>query len=193
MNKTTIYFKYGCMNSGKSLDLMKIAYNYEENNIKPLILKPIADTKEKGHIISRIGLKKQAIEISNKEEVKKLITDDTKVILIDEAQFLDTHIIDEIVNQSYNKKVGTIMFFGLKSDCRGNLFPGSKRIIEICDKIEESTSICWCGKKARQNVRVVNAQMIKDGPTVLIDEEQSEVKYITLCNYHYFKGEINEK
>lgn len=193
MIKTTIYFKYGCMNSGKSLELMKVSYNYEENNIIPLVLKPKIDSRESGKVISRTGLKKEAYEIETIQDLQKIedkFSEETKVILIDEAQFLSIEVIDLIVKYAYDNHVGAVMFFGLKSDFRGNLFEGSKRIIEVADKIEESTSICWCGKKARQNARVVNGKITKDGPTILVEDGKNIVEYITLCNYHYFKGQI---
>ncbi len=195
MNKTTIYYKYGCMNSGKSLELMKVCYNYEENGISSLVLKPKTDNKKEGMVISRTGLNKDAYEIdeNNFNVLDDLITKDTKVILIDEAQFLDVKVIDKIIELVYKYEVPTVMFFGLKNDFRGNLFEGAKRIIEVSDKIEESTSICWCGKKARQNARVVNGKIIKDGPTILVDNDKNKVEYVTLCNYHYYTKQLEKE
>lgn len=194
MNKTTIYFKYGSMNSGKSLELMKVAYNYEENGIYPLILKPKIDTRASGEVVSRTGLKKEAYEIGeDKNILKELIKKDKKVVLVDEAQFLSEDIIEEIVKLSYENGISSLMFFGLKVDFRGKLFEGSKKIIEMADKIEESTSICWCGKKARHNARVVNGTITKDGPTILVEDDKNVVDYVTLCNYHYFYGILGEE
>ncbi|MFV0288887.1 MAG: thymidine kinase [Mycoplasmatales bacterium] len=192
MKKTTIYFKYGCMNSGKSLELMKVAYNYEETGINPLVIKPKLDTRKKGEITSRVGLSKIAWELGedNIAEIKNQINHNTEVILVDESQFLSPEAIEELVKYSYECEVSSLMFFGLKSDFRGELFAGSKRIIELADKIEESTSICWCGRKARQNARVVNGEIVKEGPTILVDDDINQVEYITLCNYHYFKAQV---
>ncbi len=194
MNKTTIYFKYGSMNSGKSLELLKVAYNYEENGIVPLILKPHIDTRAKDQVVSRTGISKEAYEIDNDIEVlKDLIVEDKKVVLVDEAQFLSPEVIEEIVRLSYENKISSLMFFGLKVDFRGKLFEGSKKIIEMADKIEESTSICWCGKKARHNARVVNGKITKDGPTILVEDDKNVVDYVTLCNYHYFYGMLGDE
>ncbi len=194
MNKTTIYFKYGSMNSGKSLELLKVAYNYEENGIVPLILKPHVDTRAKDQVVSRTGISKEAHEIDNDIEVlKDLIVEDKKVVLVDEAQFLSPEVIEEIVRLSYENKISSLMFFGLKVDFRGKLFEGSKKIIEMADKIEESTSICWCGKKARHNARVVNGKITKDGPTILVEDNVNVVDYVTLCNYHYFYGMLGDE
>lgn len=193
-NRTTIYFKYGSMNSGKSLELIKVAFNYKENSIESLILKPRIDIRKPGFIFSRTGLELKANEfdIENSREIKDFLDKVDKkysVILVEEANFLSPDIVDILVEYAYNNEVNTLMFFGLKNDFRGNLFEGSKRIIEIADKIEESTSICWCGKKARQNARVINNELIKSGPTVLIDNNQ-EVNYEVLCNYHFWESQL---
>ncbi len=193
MNKTTIYFTYGSMNSGKSLELIKTAYNYKERNINYLVLKPKLDTRAAGKVSSRTGMSIDAVEFDEKnvDEVLRILDNSSpKIILIDESNFLKKEVVDIIVNYCYENDVNTLMFFGLKVDFRGNLFEGSKRIIECADKIEEATSICWCGKKARQNARVVNNKIIKDGPTILVDDNNTTVEYVPLCNYHYHMEEM---
>lgn len=195
MKKTSIYFKYGSMNSGKSLELIKVAYNYKENNIDCLVLKPKLDTRAVGKVTSRTKLEVSAIEIDEREPksvFEVLKNNHSDIILVDEANFLSKEVVDCIIDYCYNHNVSTLMFFGLKVDFRGNLFEGSKRIIECADKIEESTSICWCGKKARQNARVVNGKIIKDGPTILVDDEKISVVYTPLCNYHYRKELLSD-
>lgn len=193
---TKIQFKYGSMNSGKSLELIKIAYNFKENNIDTLILKPKIDTRKANKVFSRANLEVDAVEISESdhEDTLKKIVDkigNAKVIMVDESNFLSEKSVDAIIDYAYEHKLNAVMFFGLKVDFRGNLFEGTKRIIERADKIEESTSICWCGKKARQNARVVNNKIIKTGETVVIDDDADKVTYISLCNYHYYKEELS--
>lgn len=196
MAKTTIYFTYGSMNSGKSLELIKVAYNYNENGIDCLVLKPELDTRVPGKVSSRTKLEVDAVEIDQQDPeqtVKMLKANHSDIILVDEANFLSTTVVDAIVDYCYQHNVSSLMFFGLKVDFRGNLFDGSKRIIECADKIEEATSICWCGKKARQNARVVNGKIVKDGPTILVDDETTTVDYTPLCNYHFHMEMLNEK
>ncbi len=195
MKKTSVYFKYGCMNSGKSLELIKVAYNYQENDIESLILKPMLDTRVSGKVYSRTNLSMDAIDIKENDpiQIQTALNDkigNSKVILIDEANFLSADAVDVIIDYAYNNLIETVMFFGLKVDFRGNLFEGTRRIIERADKIEESTSICWCGKKARQNARVINGKIVKDGETILVDDGLSDIKYIPLCNYHFHKEEL---
>ncbi len=190
---TTIYFKYGAMNSGKSLELIKVAYNYKENGINSLVIKPDIDSREKNKIYSRTGLEWEAFEgkTDDVEQMTELLLNNKQnVILIEESQFFTKEIIDLIVKFAYEENIKAVIFFGLKVDFRGELFEGSKRVIELADKLEESTSICWCGKKARQNARVVNGKVTKDGPTILIDDDVTKVEYVTLCNYHFFTEEL---
>lgn len=193
---TTVYFKYGSMNSGKSLELIKVAYNYRENEIEPLVLKPDIDSRSIGNIYSRTGLllPAQDIDVADTAAVKSILeaNKETNVILIEEANFLSAEIIDTIIDFAFDNDISSVMFFGLKVDFRGELFEGSKRIIERADKLEEATSICWCGKKARQNARVVNGKITKDGPTILVDDDKTKVEYVTLCNYHYYKEELKD-
>ncbi len=192
--KTTVYFKYGAMNSGKSLELIKIAHNYRENGIDVLVIKPNIDSREKNKVFSRTGLKWDAIEaVTNDPDAMLNILKQNQqdIILFEESQFFSKEVIDVIVNYAYKNQLKAIIFFGLKVDFRGELFEGSKRIIELADKLEESTSICWCGKKARQNARVVNGKVTKDGPTILIDDDKTKVEYVTLCNYHFNTGELS--
>ncbi len=192
--KTTVYFKYGAMNSGKSLELIKIAHNYRENGIDVLVIKPNIDSREKNKVFSRTGLKWDAIEaVTNDPNAMLDILEQNQqdIILFEESQFFSKEVIDVIVNYAYENQLKAIIFFGLKVDFRGELFEGSKRIIELADKLEESTSICWCGKKARQNARVVNGKVTKDGPTILIDDDKTKVEYVTLCNYHFNTGKLS--
>ncbi len=191
---TKIYFKYGAMNSGKSLELIKIAYNYQENNINSLVLKPEIDTRAPGKIFSRAGLDWPAVEIKNdpQQVLEVLNKHEHQIVLVEEANFLSAEVIDAMVNYAYENQIDAIIFFGLKVDFRGNLFEGSKRIMELADKMEESTSICWCGRKARQNARIVNGKITKDGPTILVDDDATKVEYTTLCNYHYHYEMLSE-
>lgn len=194
---TTIYYKYGSMNSGKTLELIKVAHNYKENNIDCLILKPTIDTRRPGKVYSRVGLEMDAFEIKcdDPKEVKDILNRELGtffVILVEECSFLSKEVVDEIVNFAYDNHIYSVMFFGLKVDFRGELFGGTKRVIERADKIEEATSICWCGKKARQNARVVDGKVTKVGPTVMIEDGITMVEYVTLCNYHFYKEQLKD-
>lgn len=194
---TNIYFNYGAMNSGKSLELIKVAYNYAEQGHSTLVLKPNIDTRMPGFIYSRTGLKLPAVEIdcTDSNDLKKVLDRHINghfAILVEECNFLTPDVIDTIIDYAYEHDLNSVLFYGLKVDFRGELFAGTKRVIERADKIQESTSVCWCGKKARQNARVINGQVTKDGPTVMIDDDRTKVEYVTLCNYHFYCGQLKK-
>lgn len=187
-----LFFKYGAMNSGKSIEILKVAHNYEEQN-KPVVLMTSGlDTREGiGQIASRIGLKEAATPIFATTdilaEVQKL---DFKpfCILIDEAQFLKkqhvlelTKIVDELGIP--------VMAFGLKNDFRNELFEGSKYLLLYADKIEEMKTICWfCHKKAIMNLHYIDGLPVYEGDQVQIGGNEA---YYPVCRHHYFHPEIN--
>lgn len=186
-----LYFRYGSMNSGKSSVLMQVAYNYEENNKKVIVIKPIVDTKGGNKLSSRIGLKRKVdvllkrsdsvIENTNILEVKP------DCILVDEAQFLTRNQIDELWYIAKTHEI-PVVCFGLRTDFKTNSFPGSMRLLELADSLEEVATICSCGKKARFVGRKVNDEYVYDGEQVVIDGSDKRVEYVPLCGKCYIKN-----
>ena len=189
-----LYFRYGVMGSGKTIDLLKTSYNYKERGQKTLILTSIVDDRYGNGIVkSRIGLEEPAISISNNDSILEIfklscieIRDNMSFInigciLIDEVQFFNEKQIIELgdIVDLYNI---TVIAYGLKNDFKQDLFPGSKTLLSICDIIENISSICWCGKKATVNARINNGKIIYTGEQVLIGEND---KYISLCRKHF--------
>lgn len=184
-------FRYGPMNSGKSMNLLQMAYNYEENNKKVILIKSVVDTKGGDYLVSRIGPKrkiqiklgKKESLLSNKyiEEIKK-----TDAILADEAQFLTKSQVEElwIISKKFNIPV---ICFGLKTNFKSEFFEGSKRLFELSDKFKKLETICKCGKKARFNARKINGKYVKDGLENVIDKENKEIKYVPLCGKCYLE------
>lgn len=67
-----LYFRYGAMNCGKSSALMQVAYNYEQNNKKVIVIKSEIDTKGNNYLESRIGLKRKVdILLKENESIEK--------------------------------------------------------------------------------------------------------------------------
>lgn len=187
-----LFFKYGAMNSGKSIEILKVAHNYEEQN-KPVVLMTSGlDTREGiGQIASRIGLKEAATPIFATTDIFAAVQKlDFKpfCILIDEAQFLKkqhvlelTKIVDELGIP--------VMAFGLKNDFRNELFDGSKYLLLYADKIEEMKTICWfCHKKAIMNLHYIDGLPVYEGDQVQIGGNEA---YYPVCRHHYFHPEIN--
>lgn len=184
-------FRYGAMNSGKSMMLLQVAYNYTENNRNVLLLKSEIDTKGDDFLVSRIGPKRQVDIILKKDEpvLQKRYSrkiKNTECLLVDEVQFLNPKQIEELW---YIAKILDIpvICFGLKSDFQTNSFPGSKRLLELCDSITELETICTCGKKARFNARKINGRYTAVGEQNVIDGAHDNVEYVPLCGKCYIK------
>ena len=188
-----LYFRYGAMGSGKTRDLMKTYYNYTERGMRAIIMKPALDTKGGCKICSRDGSLLPIDYLVEKNDnlfkiIKKEIKDSKKpihCILVDEAEFLEECQIDELTDIVDYLDIPVICH-GLRADFRTNLFPGSKRLFELADSIEELKTVCFCGKKATMNTRMVNGKYVFEGDQVAIDGE-GDVTYNSLCRSCYKK------
>ncbi len=189
-----LYFRYGAMNSGKSALLLQVANNYEERGMKVKIIKPSVDTKAEDCISSRIGLKRKVdYLIAEKDNLKSFLKETSKenisCILVDEAQFLNSEQVDELF--LFTKKYDTpVICYGLRTDFKTNLFPGSKRLLELADVIEELYTICRCGKRAKFNARIVDGKFVTTGEQIAIDNQHT-VSYESLCGKCYLEKVLN--
>lgn len=184
-------YRYGPMNSGKSMAVLQMAYNYEENNKKVILIKSVVDTKGGDFLISRIGPKRK-VQIKLKKDESLFsgkymcMLDDLDAILVDEAQFLTKKQVEELWIIAKEKNIPVICF-GLKTNFKSEFFEGSKRLFELSDKFKELETICACGTKARFNARKVNGKFIKDGSEVEIDGENNTIEYVPLCGKCYLE------
>lgn len=185
-----LLFKYATMNSGKTIDLLRTAYNYEENNGIVLILKPKVDTKGEDKISSRIGIERKVdYLVCYDDELFELLKgklNNVNVILVDEAQFLSKKQIEDL---SIITKVMDIdvICYGLRVNFRGELFKGSQKLLEEADALDELVTLCECRKVARFVGRKVDGIYKLDGPEIIIDGSRKEVQYVPLCKECYFK------
>ena len=190
-----LYYRYSTMNAGKSIELIKVAYNYEERGKNVLCLVPSVDTRYgSGMITSRIGLQREAqvvheetniLELFMRENGKKNID----CVLIDECQFLKKHHVQELVEIVDSLDV-PVLAYGLKNDFRNELFEGSYYMLVYADKIEEIKTICWCGRKATMVARVVDGKFVKQGEQVVVGGNDM---YVSLCRKHYNDGRLGPK
>ncbi len=185
-----LLFKYATMNSGKTIDLIRTAYNYEENNGKVILLKPRVDTKGEDTVVTRIGLSRKVDYLVYYDdslfELLKGKLEGIDVILVDEAQFLSKNQIDELNIISKAMDINVICY-GLRVNFRGELFNGSKKLLEVADKLEELVTLCECKKIARFVGRKVNGEFVTSGKEIVIDGEDSKVEYVPLCGDCYLK------
>ncbi|MDR0298416.1 MAG: thymidine kinase [Streptococcaceae bacterium] len=187
-----LYFRYGTMNSGKSIDILKVTHNYEEEGKPVLLMTSILDTRVgQGVVASRIGISHDALAISDEMAVfdyVEQLTEKPACILIDEAQFLTkAHIYDfaRIVDELDIP----VMAYGLKNDFRNELFEGSKYLLLLSDKIEEIKTVCWfCHKKATMALRTIDGQPVYEGEQLQIGGNES---YLPVCRKHYMNPEAD--
>ncbi|KAF1302338.1 thymidine kinase [Enterococcus sp. JM9B] len=186
-----LFFKYGTMNSGKTIEILKVAHNYEEQDKPVVIMTSGVDTRSGiGNVSSRIGLEREAIPIFEETDIFQVICDlpfKPYCILIDEAQFLmKKHVLD--LTKVVDDLNIPVMAFGLKNDFRNELFEGSKYLLLYADKIEEMKTICWfCHKKATMNLHYIDGKPIYEGDQVQIGGNEA---YYPVCRHHYFHPEI---
>lgn len=189
-----LFFRYGTMNSGKSIEILKVAHNYEEQNKTIILMTSALDTRTGvGIVSSRIGLQRDAIPVATETNIFDLVQEtdpNAACVLIDEAQFLNRkHILQcaRIVDEMNIP----VMAFGLKNDFRNHLFEGSESLLLYADKIEELKTICWfCRRKATMNLRVHEGQPVYEGKQVQVGGNES---YYPVCRQHYFHPNLAQK
>jgi len=187
-----LYFRYSAMNAGKTTQLIQVKHNYEERGQNVLVLKPSIDQRSSVNTIkSRIGIECDCVLIKEDSDIIKLVIDYNKktpinCILVDEAQFLTRKQVMDLCYVIDEHNFPCIAY-GLRSDFKGNLFPGSQALLAMADAIEELKTICWCGKKALMNTRLLNGKAIYEGEQVMIGGNES---YISLCRKHWRDGKV---
>ena len=168
-----LYFKFGAMKCGKTRDLIKTWYNYNEKDMTVIIMKPGDDKKAGGNIQSRANEELKADYVVPKEIniydliANHLIYNNLDCILVDEAQFLTSRQVDELSDVVDTFDI-PVLCYGLRADAFSNLFPGSKRLVELADSIQEIKMVCDCGKKAQINARILNGKITTTGDQILI-------------------------
>ena len=189
-----LYFKYGAMGSSKTAQALITKYNYEENDLKVWLIKPSADVRDGvATLRSRIGLEAQVEVIAPGVDLHMLFAEKKQgncdVIIADECQFLTPQQIDQLrsIVNDFNVPV---MCFGLRTDFQTKLFPGSLRLMEVADTIQEIKTICDCGAKATVNARIdCNGHIVTEGAQVMLGGNDA---YIAMCHKCYVRG-IREK
>ena len=187
-----LYYRYSTMNAGKSIELIKVAYNYEERGQRVMTLLPAIDDRYGvGVITSRIGIQREAMLVKDDTNILELFLAEKEkgeidCVLIDECQFLRKHHVEELIEivDTFNVPV---MAYGLKNDFRNQLFEGSYYMLIYADKIEEIKTICWCGRKATMVARVVDGKIVKQGEQIVIGGNDM---YVSLCRKHYNDGRL---
>ena len=184
-----LYFKYGAMGSSKTAQALITKYNYEENDLKVWLIKPSADTRDGEQILrSRIGLEAVVEVIAPDVDVyARFLGSKARrcdVIIVDECQFLTEKQIDQLRSIVDEHNIPVICF-GLRTDFQTRLFPGSRRLMEVADTIQEIKTMCDCGAKATVNARISDGYIVTEGAQVVLGGNDS---YIAMCHKCYIRG-----
>lgn len=174
-----LHFRYAAMNAGKSTALLQVAHNYETLNKRILTVKPAVDSKGGDRIVSRLGVERAVDFLWEDGDSLPLTDSDLDVILVDEAQFLSEEQADELLDVAVRVGV-TVIAYGLRTDFRGDSFPGASRLLCIAHEIEEIRTLCACGSKATMNLRRAGGLPVFAGDQVAIDDGVS-VEYESVC------------
>lgn len=186
MMMAQLFFKYGTMNSGKSIEILKVAHNYEEQD-KPVMIftSAVDDRDEIGYVSSRIGLRRQAIPVNEQTDMYEMVRSHQPkpyCVLVDECQFLTKQSILQLVRIVDELNV-PVMGFGLKNDFQNELFEGSRWMLVYADKIEEMKTICWfCERKATMNLRMKGGKPVYTGEQIVIGGNDSYVPVCRKCH-----------
>ena len=183
-----LYFKYGAMGSSKTANALMARFNYEERGQQCLLVKPRIDQRDGERlVVSRIGLKHECIYFDELQQLSAMELQQNACIIVDEAQFLSREDVRWLARLVDDLDI-PVMCYGLRSDFKGDLFPGSYELLVMADKIEEVKTICWCGKKATFNARFdEDGNVLKEGEQVVLGANDT---YIGLCRRHWMRGDL---
>lgn len=179
-----LYFRYGTMDSAKTLNLLAVAHNYRKQGKRVLLLKPRLDVRfGAGRIASRSGLAADAdLVVDEHTSLSPADFSGVDCVLVDEAQFLAPAVVDALRRITISPGVPVICY-GLRTDFRTHLFPGAKRLMELADAIEEVKVTCqYCTRKATCNLRLVDGVAALDGPQVQLGGDE---QYVAVCFAHF--------
>lgn len=190
-----LYFKYAAMNAGKSTGLLQAAHNYEQQGFKVLLYTAAIDDRFGSALItSRLGVQRSAITFVSSDSFKVMVPLDTagldveKVdcILIDEAQFLSVDQVKELHEIAHIWGI-PVLCYGLRSDFKGDPFPGSVMLLALADSLEETKTICHCGRKATMNIRLdADGVRVTEGEQVVIGD--STYRQVCGACFYTFKS-----
>jgi len=194
-----LIFFTGTMDSGKSTLALQTEYNFTARGRHGLLFTN-HDRSGPARITSRIGLQSPAIEASADTDFAQLVAADEAAtgqkvdfIVCDEAQFYSPEQVDQLA-QLVDEQGIDVFAFGIMTDFRTKLFPGSARFLELADRTEilQVRALCWCGRRATHNARTVNGKMVSDGDQIVLGDTrgEAEVGYQVLCRQHHMQHNI---
>ena len=196
---TLLSFFHGPMDCGKSTLALQIDHNQSRQGRCGLLLVR-HDRSGPARITSRLGMSRDAVEVTDGMDLHTLVQDRLAAgarvdyLVVDEAQFLGPDQVEQLADLVDDYGVD-VYAFGISTDFRGRLFPGSQRLLELADSVEQLQVevLCWCGRPGRLNARVVGGRVVRAGDTVLVADtglSEAAVHYQVLCRAHHRSGDL---
>jgi thymidine kinase len=188
----------GTMDSGKSTLALQTAHNHRSRGRSGLIFTS-QDRAGAGTISSRLGLRSEAIEVSAEFDIHRFVVEKLSIgeridyVICDEAQFYSESQIEGLARIADGLGI-EVYAFGILTDFRTRLFPGSARLVELADRVQtlQVEALCWCGERATHNARTINGEMVTEGDQVLVGDtvsgsNPSVIAYEVLCRRHHMR------
>lgn len=196
---TLTYFA-GTMDSGKSTLALQLNHNHAQSGRRGVIFSR-NDRAGEGMLSSRLGLRIDAVEVTDATDFwQEVIQRRTRggvvdYLICDEAQFYSPEQVEQLARVVDEMGID-VYAFGITADFRTQLFPGSRRLIELADRTQvlQVEALCWCGKRATHNARTENGVLVTEGAQVVVgdveaaDQPAAEVAYEVLCRQHHRRG-----
>jgi thymidine kinase len=192
-----LVFFSGTMDSGKSTLALQMDHNHRARGRAGLIFTKL-DRAGTDVLSSRLGLSTPAHEVGDDldfwDAIVEHATSGRRVdyLICDEVQFYAPAQVEQLAKVV--DEMGIDVFcFGITADFRTELFPGSRRMIELADRVQvlQVEALCWCGRRATHNARVIDGVMVVEGDQVVVGDTvggtETLVEYEVLCRRHFMR------
>ena len=183
-----LYFYYSAMNAGKSTVLLQSSYNYQKRGMRTLVFVPAIDTRAGlGRVRSGIGLESPAEVLTATDNILNRVRHEhastpVACVLVDEAQFLTRAQVEQLTEVADTLDI-PVLCYGLRTDFKAQLFPGSGALLALADDLTELKTICHCGRKATINVRLgADGKAVHEGAQIEIGGND---RYVAMCRRHF--------
>ena len=190
-----LIFYCGTMDSGKSTLALQTAHNHHSRGRTGLLFTN-QDRAGSGKISSRLGLTSEAIEVPSDLDIHRLTVDllsqgrKIDYVICDESQFYTPEQIEQLARIADGLGID-VYAFGILTDFRTKLFPGSARLVELADRVQtlQVEALCWCGERATHNARTIDGNMVTEGEQVVVGDTDSSstIAYEVLCRRHHMR------
>ncbi|WP_322098350.1 thymidine kinase [Nakamurella alba] len=203
-----VKFFYGPMDCGKSTLALQLDHNHSRQGRHGLLLTKL-DRSHTAQITSRMGIARPAVEVDDSMDLADLVRQSwargrrVDYLIVDEAQFFTPEQIDQLALLADDTQVD-VYAFGIATDFRGRMFPGSTRLFELADEVLplQVEVLCWCGRPGRFNARIVDGTVVREGAQVVVADTDNDatatesaasapaVHYRVLCRRHHRSGDL---